>query len=137
MKNIKSLRTLKFVLPMIAVILAVTFAFAFSVKSETAFPKATFSNTYVYEFTGDPTKIAEVTDPSLWIYNATGSDCSDIDQPKACTILVDAAHASTPSLADGSNLTISANNDKGNGSTFRVTQVSDNAYEATPSNQPQ
>ncbi|MCF3111674.1 hypothetical protein LL912_23000 [Niabella sp. CC-SYL272] len=133
MSTLKSPRTLKFVLPLLALTVVAVTTFAFKSKSDAA-PAKAFSNTYVYEFTGDASIQSQVEDLSRWQYNASGSSCLSIDAAKACTILVDAAHAANSTLS-GSNLTITADNDK-NAGYFRVIEAVDDDYAATPTNQP-
>ncbi|WP_157097840.1 hypothetical protein [Niabella ginsenosidivorans] len=134
MLHIKSLRTLKFVLPLLALIVVTFAAFAFSSKRMPS--RAPVVNDKVYEFMGDATDPDAVRDLSNWQFIGTASPCSDINKPKACTIAVDAAHATNSTLA-GSNLTITALNDKGNGSTYRVAEAKDGTYSASAFNQDQ
>ena len=134
MRTNKNTRIIKFGIPIVALAIAVITSFAFksNVKYNTYNGKT--ANDKVYEFRGNATIKNQVQDPALWHLNPSGSACSSIDDPRACTILVDAAHALDSTLS-GSNIVITANNDKGDGTTFRVTEAKDGVYSATPSNQ--
>lgn len=134
MSRIKSLRTIKWVVPVLMVIITLSAAFALGTKGNNVSPATSSNNVHVYEFMGDPTDKQEVEDLSNWVYKSTGSSCDDVNSPKACTILVDDSHKSIPTLADGSNLAISANNNM-NSTYFRVVTASDGTYSATVSNQ--
>ncbi|MCD2425914.1 hypothetical protein LQ567_24235 [Niabella pedocola] len=133
MFTLKSPRTLKFVLPLLALIVVAVTTFAF--RSNTT-PNRPLVNDKVYQFTGDATDADAVRDLANWEYIESASPCSDIEQPKACTIVVDATHATNATLA-GSGISITALNDLGNGSTYRVSEAVDGTYNATAFNQEQ
>lgn len=132
MFNNKKPNRIKWLFPAMALV-AVCIA-AISFKSQTSIATdARVTNDKVYQFTGNAQVEAEVTNPANWQFAGTTSPCSDIDEPMACTIVVDAAHATGSTLA-GSGISITADNDL-NASYFRVTEAEDGSYAADPFNQ--
>lgn len=128
----KSPRTIKFILPVMTLMIAVIAFFSFKGNPDAPESKAPVVNDKVYEFTGVLTDQTSVQTPSNWHFNASGASCDGLAQPKACSIIVDAAHATGPTL-DGSNITITALNDI-DASFYRVTQAKDGSYSADVSN---